>query len=100
MDLEMAREYKVKKLSLDREKELFGPEAIVVKAEVIQADGSVTRERQTAYEPNAIQAVRNIVGMEPVKITVRTCLGCSEKFESEGISNRLCEECRSYRGMI
>lgn len=84
----------MKKLTIERQKELFGLEPNVIVTYTKTKEGSV-RLKTTEYEPNAVQAVRKLVGMNPVNIKVRACLSCNEKFESEGIQNRICLDCQS-----
>jgi hypothetical protein len=43
---------------------------------------------------------RQVVGYKPIKINIRKCLKCECKFQSEGIHNRLCQDCRNYGGII
>lgn len=107
----------MKKLMPERERELFSPESIELFRPKVDASGNqvfkeVTdkktgkktkvkaREKYIVHEENSIQVVRREVDMPPVSIKIRNCLGCSEKFESEGIHNRLCNDCVAYRGMI
>jgi hypothetical protein len=107
----------MKKLTPERERELFSPESIEMFKPKLDAEGKqvykeVTnkktgkvslvkdREKYIVHEENPIKVVRRVLKMDEIKLTVRNCLGCSEKFESEGIHNRLCNECASYRGMI
>lgn len=43
---------------------------------------------------NEIKVARDSAGFEPINITIRDCLSCQVKFESEGSHNRMCPGCR------
>lgn len=42
-----------------------------------------------------INKFREHVNLPPIRPAERTCLKCSEKFQSEDITNRMCNYCKS-----
>jgi len=45
-------------------------------------------------DKNELETARRIIGFTDIILTVRNCLSCCVKFESEGKHNRMCDGCR------
>lgn len=43
---------------------------------------------------NEINVARESAGFKPASISIKQCLSCQVKFESEGKHNRMCQACR------
>ena len=45
-------------------------------------------------ELKEINSMRQLVGMQKIKIKMRECLNCGKKFRSSDIGHRICDKCR------
>jgi hypothetical protein len=41
-----------------------------------------------------VEDARKAVGLPPIKKQVLECLKCSAKFQSKGVGNRICDQCK------
>lgn len=49
-------------------------------------------------DKNELDVARKGISLSPIQVSIKNCLTCATRFESEGKHNRVCDDCRKENG--